>query len=92
MAPGNTYGTRQTTPAKGTSKPSLVNERKRSGRSRAIIMALCSILVALAMWVYFMFWIIICYGPVNPPFPVAKWSDFKNQSFAVGFDLTASYG
>jgi hypothetical protein len=88
----NTYGTMQAVPANGTSKTSLVNERNRSGRFRAIIFALCSFLAALAIWVYFMFWIILCYGPFNPPFPVAKWSDFKNQSFAVGFDLTAGYG
>jgi hypothetical protein len=92
MDPGNTYGTMQTAPANGTSKMRVVNERNRGGRFRAIIMALCLILTALAIWIYFMFGIIIRYGPINPPFPLAKWSDFKNQSFAVGFDLTAGYG
>lgn len=92
MAPGNTYGTMWTAPANGATKTSLVHERSRSGRFRVIIIALCLLLAALAIWVYFMIGIIICYGPFNPPFPVAKWSDFKNQSFAVGFDLTAGYG
>ncbi|KAI9821646.1 MAG: hypothetical protein M1827_002227 [Pycnora praestabilis] len=34
-----------------------------------------------------------CLYPFNPPFAARKdWSDFKAQSFAIGFDLTAGYG
>jgi hypothetical protein len=35
---------------------------------------------------------ISCYSSLHPPRHMRQYGDFKNQSFTVGFDLTAGYG
>ncbi|KIX01825.1 uncharacterized protein Z518_09552 [Rhinocladiella mackenziei CBS 650.93] len=91
------YGTWEPRPADGNAEE-LLQARGRKRVNRRIIV--CSIFSVLAI-VAFMFvagclwWAmeLTCWAPFNPPYPQPKsWDDFTNNSFAVGFDLTAGYG
>ncbi len=92
-----TYGTLETRRAVGTSETILVDKKNHSGNSRAIVICLCALSGLLAIlliaYIFYFYMVFTCLGIFTPSFGVPKrWSDFKIQSFAVGFDLTAGYG
>ena len=83
-----------------TSHPShgkFPHKDSRSRTLRAIVICLASLLgflailfIAAFLYVQLLF---NCSTIVNPRSnPRREWSDFKEQPFAVGFDLTAGYG
>ena len=83
-----------------STQPILVAERDHPRKSKVTAIWLgvvLSFFVVMASFIphppYFLS-PAICYLNIgNPRFdPPKSWSDFKNQSFAVGFDLTAGYG
>ena len=92
-----TYGTLETSRAVGTTDTIVIDEQNHRGNFRAIVICLCSLFGLLAIlfiaYIFCISMLLTCLGPFNPPVGAPKdWSDFKNQSFAVGFDLTAGYG
>ena len=94
---GRSYGTLQSTRTDIYTEDDLAAVRRNRTAIRMVIYFLCSvvaiaafILVAGCIWFYTS---LACLGTLNPPYPTLKsWDDFKNQSFVVGFDLTAGYG
>ncbi|KAF2807105.1 uncharacterized protein BDZ99DRAFT_74305 [Mytilinidion resinicola] len=93
------YGTFEPGPPLGV----VVIERTRRQRRRScktiLLWLFFKILIVFAIISTFLWYFaafaaeLICYtNSFSPPFPLPPArDDFKNQSFAVGFDLTAGY-
>jgi hypothetical protein len=97
MPVDTTYGTFETGQTVATPETFLLDRGNHGGNSRKVIICLCTVFVLLVILIisciFYFFTTLTCFGLFNPPFGAPKnWSDFKNQSFAVGFDLTAGYG
>jgi hypothetical protein len=90
-----TYETYETERAARTSDGHLSDNKRRSQTLRTVAIYLTSILGSLILlyrYIIFYYYLFLCIGVYNPPGTPREWSEFKNQTFAVGFDLTAGYG
>jgi hypothetical protein len=100
MSGERTYGTFEAGNAAGTSEVIILeyNEQPRRWNTNTIIIWVCSlaVLFALLVWLWGFLsnvWaFMLCTDTIHPRRAPKIWNDFKNQSFAVGFDLTAGYG
>ncbi|KAK5062514.1 hypothetical protein LTR84_004587 [Exophiala bonariae] len=79
----------------------LGTRRRRVRRTNDCCCARCCcvlgsiLIVGLVCFGLFYLWLVStvsCYSNFHPPRQVRRYSDFKNQSFTVGFDLSAGYG
>ena len=97
MSSEKSYGIFDNESAVEINETNLSERTSQRWRAGLIIVSVCSVLGIIARIIWFLrqnIGILICYlNLFEPPFGQGKtWSDFKNQSFAVGFDLTAGYG
>jgi hypothetical protein len=94
--PPESYGTFEA----GASETIILIEqptpRRRNTRTIVIWVCLLSVLFALILWTWeslVRLWaFMLCSNTFYPRGAPKTWDGFKNQSFAVGFDLTAGYG
>lgn len=98
------YGTIETTQPDGPPEIISVTEVtriRRRQRTSSVLGGICCclfiLLVVVALlyvgFMLFMFMAYDCTGIVRPPvFGRPTWANFKNETFHVGFDLTAGYG
>ena len=81
-------------------RPAIITSpppRQRNARSIITTILFTFVLLSTALYLSYKILVLIpdtdlCVGPLNPPYNRKNWDDLKNQSFSVGFDLTASYG
>jgi len=83
----------------GTTQPPLVEGRNhpRISKPTVILLGILSILSVATLFTFpppYFLSTLICFSHIGTlHFAAPKnWNDFKNHSFAVGFDLTSGYG
>lgn len=98
MSDNRTYGTLTSGPSDGQPAPDrIVVVRQRRARICSILVwTLCTLVAAAVLFLMLCIFAIsatlTCTSIISPIPAPKNWSSFKNQSFAVGFDLTAGYG